>query len=266
VQADVLVELPLHPQIALGEVDDEALLVRLLRRGQDLGQRRVVADRRVPRARPVVRVLRERLAGVGVDDGDQHQVVEPLVVDDDPVLRIDDLEEVRQAEDRLEGRVPGLEDLGGMERLGRREGAPRSDAVLPGMKPVEDSQAAVPLQVGVGRLVHQPGLLLGRYLRPVEELLEGPADDLLGAGVDDQAPGPAGDVVPLVFVLGLVRVVEDRPVAVGVGLVADVALDDVVEEFLLGDYVVQVHHVLLLGCGGQTRWSSAVTTRWANCS
>ncbi len=206
VEAYVVRILDLHPLVGLGEVHHQPLPPVPRGSGERLGQRRV-PERLDHRPRPARNRLRPvRAAGGDLHRAEQHQVVEPPVVHDDPVRRIDDLDKNGPALGRDERRVPRAQQLRRVNRLVRGERPARGHRP-PGSVVVDDAEAPVDL-VGDGHLRERiqrrrPGL------RVVEELLDGPRDEPPRT-VDDQAAARERDRRPGAGVLTGLGVVVDR--------------------------------------------------------
>lgn len=161
-------------------------------------------------ALPVERGPGERhLGAVQAERGEEHQVSAVAVVDDDTVLRVQDLREVGHAGHECRG-VPTVEVALAPGGLGADEGPLGRDA--PAARVVEDHrEAAVDLVVHLERLVGQGRCVgpAGLVLTDVEELRQGQRDDGAGGVVGDESAAAHRHPVPDVLVLRRPRVRVD---------------------------------------------------------
>ncbi|GGX46550.1 hypothetical protein GCM10010341_80400 [Streptomyces noursei] len=157
------------------------------------------------------------------DGGEKHQVSAVAVVDDDAVLRVEDLGEIGDAGHQGGGVLP-IEQPLGPGRLGADERALGRD--VPAVGVVEDHcEAAVDLVVDLERLVRERGRirLAGLVLTDVEELGQRERDDLSGGVVGDQTAAAHGHLVPRALVLGRPGVRVDGQRQFGVSFAGDVS-------------------------------------------
>jgi hypothetical protein len=187
VERNVILLLDLDAVAGVREVDDEALRVRA-RLGDDRLPERPVRMFFGAEARPDG--TPRRAPARRLDRGEQDEIVEVAVVDDDPVLRIDDLEKVGERLVRAEAsesRIAEREDVRAVDRLVARERPARRDRIAasdPRVR-VEDPERPVEFVRDDRRRVE---VELGRArLAVVEELRERARDDLAVGLVDDQA-------------------------------------------------------------------------------